>query len=52
MDDSIRYLVKNIPKTLKILDLSYNNLTDKCLPYINIKENEYLVELYLRWNKL
>ena len=41
-----------MPYYLKLLDLSYNNLTKNSIKFLNLCENNELNELYMQWNKL
>jgi hypothetical protein len=41
-----------MPYYLKLLDLSYNNLTKNSIKFLNLSENNELNELYMQWNKL
>jgi hypothetical protein len=41
-----------MPYYLKLLDLSYNNLTKNSIKFLNLCDNNELNELYMQWNKL
>ena len=41
-----------MPYYLKLLDISYNNITKNSIKFLNLCENNELNELYMQWNKL